>query len=68
MLLVAETLYLAARLPETRGWIQASDSTDVNGSAEGKLRVKETAEKRLARLSAIGQLHGFFLLFFSGVS
>ena len=29
---------------------------------------QESSEQRLARLSAVGRLHGLFLLFFSGVS
>ncbi len=68
VLLVAETVFLTFRLPETIGWQKEDHSGDDIVKKEAKPAMRETADKRIARLSAIGQLHGLFLLFFSGVS
>ena len=67
VLLTAETLYLAASLPETKGWRAVGEASRGAEGGDAALVPKDSAEKRLARLSAIGRLHGLFLLFFSGV-
>ena len=68
-LLLAETAYLAAVLPETRGWQRSSEEKpSTEGQSGSSVKTSESIETRLARLSAIGQTHGLFLLFFSGVS
>jgi hypothetical protein len=65
--LIVETIYLAVKLPETKGWKKAEDG--VPGEKGGKAEVPvETTQSRLKRLQAVGRLHGLFLLFFSGVS
>jgi hypothetical protein len=64
--LVVETIYLAVKLPETRGWKKVDDQS-TTGSTE-KATAVESTQSRLDRLKAVGRLHGLFLLFFSGVS
>ncbi|KAL7419582.1 hypothetical protein Q5752_005494 [Cryptotrichosporon argae] len=59
VLLILETVYLAAKLPETRWTPKAKDAAE-------KKRAAESAETRLRRLRALGRIHGLFLLFFSG--
>ena len=66
-LLAVETVYLAAGLPETRGW-KAETKGNQASIDEAKVQPKEPATRRLARLRSLGRLHGLFLLFFSGVS
>lgn len=63
LLLILEVAYLAAKLPETKGWRK----TDPDAESKTYPTVTESVEARLARLRAIGRLHGYFLLFFSGV-
>ena len=67
VLLLAETLYLAIRLPETRHWRKTGDAVEQRTAEKGSKEVKESVDSRLARLRAAGRLHGLFLLFFSGV-
>lgn len=62
-LLVIETLYLAARLPETRNW---SEKQVEKGDVKAAVPV-DSVDARLRKLRAMGRLHGLFLLFFSGV-
>nr|XP_018264735.1 uncharacterized protein I303_02914 [Kwoniella dejecticola CBS 10117]OBR86893.1 hypothetical protein I303_02914 [Kwoniella dejecticola CBS 10117] len=68
VLLVIETLYLAARLPETKGWNKAADEKSPSKADEGRSQshLALTAEEKLDRLRFVGRLHGLFLLFFSG--
>lgn len=64
--LVTETLFLIARLPETKAW-RKQDATPVtvsNATTSGKA----STAVRLDRLRIIGWYHCAFLLFFSGVS
>jgi hypothetical protein len=67
-LLLLETVYLAIKLPETKDYkkSQQLEEKPAMGVNEGK--VKESVEVRRQRLKKLGRLHGFFLLFFSGVS
>jgi hypothetical protein len=62
-LLLVETIYLAARLPETKAWTK----TEPEQKEGSPVVVKESVESRLGRLRTAGTLHGLFLLFFSGV-
>ncbi|ORX36509.1 major facilitator superfamily domain-containing protein [Kockovaella imperatae] len=61
--LIVETLFLAARLPETKSW---KKETSANAASESAPIPVEAADQRLKRLNTIGWLHGIFLLFFSG--
>ncbi|KAJ9122792.1 hypothetical protein QFC24_004223 [Naganishia onofrii] len=67
-LLLLETVYLAIKLPETKDYkkSQQLEEKPTMGVNEGK--VKESVEVRRQRLKKLGRLHGFFLLFFSGVA
>ncbi|KAJ9116911.1 hypothetical protein QFC22_004568 [Naganishia vaughanmartiniae] len=69
-LLLLETVYLAINLPETKDYKKSQQQLEKKpttaGVKEGK--VKESVEVRRQRLKKLGRLHGFFLLFFSGVS
>lgn len=62
-LLVIETLYLAVKLPETKGWQEKQVQETVAAKP-----VVDNVGARLRKLRAMGRLHGLFLLFFSGVS
>lgn len=64
-LLALETVYLAVKLSETRDFKRSKEVEKVVG---GRAAVKESVEVRENRLRKLGRLHGFFLLFFSGVS
>lgn len=66
VLLLAETSFLAVRLPETKGWQQDGETTINDTKSVGP--PPGSVDERLTRLNAIGRLHGLFLLFFSGVS
>ncbi|WVW80162.1 hypothetical protein I302_102139 [Kwoniella bestiolae CBS 10118] len=66
VLLLVETLYLAAKLPETKGWKKAQDDTSVAGKDKKEDQVTLLAEERSRKLNVVGRLHGLFLLFFSG--
>ncbi|OCF75012.1 hypothetical protein I204_03860 [Kwoniella mangroviensis CBS 8886] len=67
VLLLVETLYLAVKLPETKGWKKSQDKSEEDEKKETKDSQTElTAEERLRKLSLVGRLHGLFLLFFSG--
>ncbi|GAA6010640.1 hypothetical protein JCM11491_003006 [Sporobolomyces phaffii] len=67
-LLTIETLYLALRLPETRGWKQEEvverDGATV-GDDEGSVRRRSVSERR-ERLRTLEWIHFGFLFFFSG--
>lgn len=64
-LLVAETLYLAVSLPETRWNKKVMEAVPKDATPTA---LKQSAPARLGRLRMIGWLHCIFLLFFSGVS
>ncbi|WVQ64936.1 uncharacterized protein L199_003106 [Kwoniella botswanensis] len=67
VLLLVETLYLAAKLPETKGWKISQDTTEENEKKDTKdSQIKLSAEERSRKLGFVGRLHGLFLLFFSG--
>jgi hypothetical protein len=76
VLLLAETAYLAYKLPETKGWKKVveegvPDGADSLGRKTPVAQVDkkvESRERRSERLKAVSKLHGLFLLFFSGVS
>jgi len=65
--LVLETGYLALRLPETRSWKPQQPSGGSQSHYTQAISSKGTVSDRLARLKALGFLHGLFLLSFSGV-
>ncbi|KAF8165249.1 MFS, DHA1 sub-family [Crassisporium funariophilum] len=77
VLLVAETIFLAVALPETRGKgarvtkeKAKAPQTNGNGKHDGvppKPVFKRTAESRIKLLGALRKLHFFFLAIFSGV-
>lgn len=76
VLLVAETIFLAVALPETRGkGARPADEKQkaaphINGNGkhtEGPPKPKRTIERRLTVLKALRKLHFFFLVLFSGV-
>nr|XP_031862912.1 uncharacterized protein CI109_001386 [Kwoniella shandongensis]KAA5529984.1 hypothetical protein CI109_001386 [Kwoniella shandongensis] len=68
VLLLVETIYLAAKLPETREYRkQEGLSNGVASTEKGEEKVVTlSVNERLSKLSTIGNLHGLFLLFFSG--
>jgi hypothetical protein len=65
--LVVETIYLAVKLPETRSWKKTENTSSGSEASKSSIPLEST-DNRLARLKAVGRLHGLFLLFFSGVS
>mgnify|MGYP006876498297 CR=1 FL=1 len=66
-LLVLETVYLIINLPETKDYKKSRQAV-VEDEARHTETVKESFEIRRNRLKKLGRLHGFFLLFSSGVS
>jgi hypothetical protein len=62
-LLLTETVFLALKLPETK-----SEKPDNGKGDEGQSLSKVEVDYRLRKLRRVGNLHGLFLLFFSGVS
>ncbi|GAA6013201.1 hypothetical protein JCM10207_006202 [Rhodosporidiobolus poonsookiae] len=67
VLLTVETIYLALRLPETRGWAKKVDEPAATGKdAEKAPQVARTPEQRLARLRRLERIHFAFLFFFAG--
>jgi hypothetical protein len=66
-LLVLETVYLAFKLPETKDYKKSRQVVEKDAGRREEA-VKESFEVRRNRLRKLGRLHGFFLLFFSGVS
>ncbi|KAJ7068387.1 major facilitator superfamily domain-containing protein [Mycena amicta] len=67
ILLVAETLFLALALPETRGRRVVSPSEKTNGATPSKPVKKASVEQRLKTLKTLRWLHFLFLGVFSGV-
>lgn len=69
-LLVLETLFLAVKLPETKGYkVEEVPNTSFDQpSVPERNNVSERREQKMQRLKDITRLHGYFLLFFSGVS
>ncbi|ODN97482.1 hypothetical protein L198_04049 [Cryptococcus wingfieldii CBS 7118] len=69
-LLVLETLYLAAKLPETKGYkLEQAKAEQKEGEAAAFIpEPKDVVEKMgsLDKLKDCTNLHGLFLLFFSG--
>lgn len=55
------------KLPETKDY-KKSRQGQVKNEGRSEVAVKESFEIRRNRLRKLGWLHGFFLLFFSGVS
>ncbi|WWC68605.1 uncharacterized protein I206_102535 [Kwoniella pini CBS 10737] len=66
VLLVIETLYLAARLPETKGWSKPTEEATSTKEEPESSQAALTVEQKLTKLRNVGTLHGLFLLFFSG--
>ncbi|CAE6527120.1 unnamed protein product [Rhizoctonia solani] len=64
VLLLVETAFLAAYLPETRGAVLVEEESDV--TARGRYRKLSLGERR-ALLKRLGGLHFSFLSLFSGV-
>lgn len=74
VLLLAETAFLAAFLPETRGKgvpasaeKQKAKTTSANGNGKHQEKPKRSIEGRIAILRTLRRLHFFFLALFSGV-
>lgn len=67
VLLVAETLFLAAALPETRGHKVERKSEQKADLAKLRPVIKQGKEKRLQLLQTLRRLHFLFLGIFSGV-
>lgn len=69
-LLLLETLFLIAKLPETKGYKvgEVSNAKRAQPSMPEPKDVFEDREQKLQRLKDVTHLHGYFLLFFSGVS
>lgn len=68
-LLVLETLFLAVKLPETKGYkVEEVPNTSFDQPSVPERNVSERREQKVQRLKDITRLHGYFLLFFSGVS
>ncbi|GAA5985346.1 hypothetical protein JCM10908_006939 [Rhodotorula pacifica] len=72
-LLAFETIYLWLRLPETRGWSGAANSTtSTNGTSPTTTsdakpaRPRRSISERRARLRRLERIHLAFLFFFSG--
>ncbi|OXC70327.1 hypothetical protein AYX13_01239 [Cryptococcus neoformans] len=67
-LLLLETLFLIAKLPETKGYKvgEVSNAKRAQPSMPEPKDVFEGREQKLQRLKDITHLHGYFLLFFSG--
>lgn len=72
LLLVVETMFLIAFLPETRGTAlrggggKSSSGLKAKGNERPSSR-RDSAEGRIKRLSALRNLHLMFLVLFSGV-
>lgn len=66
--LVAETVYLIVKLPETKGWEKTEEKADYLKSKVEEVSPRDSAPVRVDRLKMIGWYHFAFLLFFSGVS
>lgn len=66
VLLAVETLYIALRLPETKGFRKQDTSSTKQKTAGSPVAVRESLASRKDRLKRLGRLHGMFLLFFSG--
>ncbi|WVN90751.1 uncharacterized protein L203_105994 [Cryptococcus depauperatus CBS 7841] len=66
VLLLLETLYLAIRLPETKGFKNTKESQQGSTDAVENKSHDESKEQKLRKLKDITNLHGYFLLFFSG--
>ncbi|KAH7914225.1 major facilitator superfamily domain-containing protein [Hygrophoropsis aurantiaca] len=74
VLLVAETIFLAATLPETRSHRPIDESSDIDNSVGSKSRGTSTApsaqrtpQERINTLKVLRRLHLLFLGIFSGV-
>lgn len=67
VLLAVETLYIAMRLPETKGFKKQVAEKGEKESKNAIIKV-ESVKTRKERLKTLGRVHGLFLLFFSGVS
>lgn len=69
-LLLLETLFLAAKLPETKGYKveEVSNANPEQPSVPEPKDIFEDKEQKVQRLKDMTGLHGYFLLFFSGVS
>ncbi|POY75395.1 hypothetical protein BMF94_1552 [Rhodotorula taiwanensis] len=70
-LLAFETVYLALRLPETRGWLTGSSGAAAEKVMNGDQtttseRPRRSVSERRARLRRLERLHLAFLFFFSG--
>lgn len=67
-LLVVETLYLYAFLPETRGWkvVEPTPASDKKKEETVTKPIVASLSERKAVLSSLRSLHLVFLLFFSG--
>ncbi|WRT65715.1 uncharacterized protein IL334_002663 [Kwoniella shivajii] len=63
VLLLVETIFLAVKLPETKGW-KKDDTSIEEKKADGQKGL--SVEEKLNKLKIVGRLHGLFLLFFSG--
>ncbi|WWC87903.1 uncharacterized protein L201_002803 [Kwoniella dendrophila CBS 6074] len=66
ILLSFETLYLAIKLPETKGWQKSIDTSESKENDKQEKKIVLSVEERLRQLKVLGRLHGLFLLFFSG--
>lgn len=66
VLLAVETLYIAARLPETKGYRKSQDQAGVDTKRQVQPTARESLASRKDRLKRLGRVHGVFLLFFSG--
>ena len=69
VLLVAETVFLAYALPETRGTkISGKEDALSKGENDKNQTAPATSRpKRVLLLKTLGKLHFFFLVLFSGV-
>ncbi|KIR55358.1 hypothetical protein I315_01944 [Cryptococcus gattii Ru294] len=67
-LLVLETLFLAVKLPETKGYKveEVRNTSSDQPSVPERNNISEGREQKVQRLKDITRLHGYFLLFFSG--
>ena len=70
VLLVAETIFLAYALPETRGTKISGkeDASSKKGKSDKNQTMPATSRtKRMLLLKTLGKVHFFFLVLFSGV-